>query len=46
MFWLLLLAGPSVASPTVIPAASIAGTGAIPAAKYMLLIGLWDTLTS
>ena len=40
MFWLLLLAGPSVARPTVIPWLSMAGTGATPEDKYMLLTGL------
>ena len=38
---LLLLAAPSVPSPTAIPAASSSGTGASPEPPFMLLSGLW-----
>ena len=39
----LLLAAPSVPSPTVTPAARYSGTGAMPLASFMLLSGLCDT---
>ena len=45
MSWLLLLAAPSVPKPTARPARRISTTGAIPEPKYMLLMGLCDTLT-
>ena len=41
----LLLAAPSVPSPTVMPAARYSGTGAMPLASFMLLSGLCDTAT-
>ena len=39
-----MLAPPSVPSPTVMPAARICGTGATPAASFMLLSGMCDDL--